>query len=77
MIPRERLPARPHRVARLKKKKKKTPGLGLIRPVVQIPWCDTHFVQFKEEKLIQLGLFFLERNRNFVYRKDFGARRVT
>ena len=44
---------------------------------IQIRRCDTHFVQFKEEKLIQLGLFFLERNRNFVYRKDFGARRVT
>ena len=26
---------------------------------VQIPRCDTHFVQFKEEKLIQLGLFLL------------------
>ena len=44
---------------------------------IQIPWCDMHFVQFKEEKLIQLGLFFLERNRNFVYHKDFGRRRVT
>ena len=44
---------------------------------IQIPWCDTHFVQFKEEKLIQLGLFFLERNRNFVYHKDFHRRRVT
>ena len=39
---------------------------------IQIPWCDTQFVQFKEEKLIQLGLFFYrERNRNFVYHKDF------
>ena len=28
---------------------------------IQIPWCDTHFVQFKEEKLIQLGLFFSGR----------------
>ena len=28
---------------------------------IQIPWCDTHFVQFKEEKLIQLGLFFFVR----------------
>ena len=45
---------------------------------IQIPRCDTHFVQFKEEKLIQLGhFFFLERNRNFVYHKDFGRRRVT
>ena len=47
---------------------------------IQIPRCDTHFVQFKEEKLIQLywGIFFfLERNRNFVYHKDFGRRRVT
>ena len=25
---------------------------------IQIPRCDTHFVQFKEEKLIQLGHFF-------------------
>ena len=24
---------------------------------IQIPRCDTHFVQFKEEKLIQLGFF--------------------
>ena len=43
----------------------------------QIPRCDTHFVQFKEEKLIQLGLFFLERNRNFVCHKDFGRRWIT
>ena len=44
---------------------------------IQIPRCDTHFVQVKEEKLIQLGHFFLERNRNFVYHKYFGHRRVT
>ena len=45
---------------------------------IQSPRCDTHFVQFKEEKLIQLGyFFFLKRNRNFVYHKDFGRRRVT
>ena len=44
---------------------------------IQIPQCDTHFVQFKEEKLIQLGPFFLERNRNFVYHKDFYRRRAT
>ena len=45
---------------------------------IQIPRCDTHFVHFKEEKLIQLGhFFFLERNRNLVYHKDFGRRRVT
>ena len=25
---------------------------------LQIPRCDKHFVQFKEEKLIQLGHFF-------------------
>ena len=25
---------------------------------IQIPWWDTHFLQFKEETLIQLGLFF-------------------
>ena len=30
---------------------------------IQIPWCDTPFGQFKEEKLMQLGCFFLERNR--------------
>ena len=44
---------------------------------IQIPRCDTHFVQFMEEKLIQLGPFFLERNRNFVNHKDFIRRRVT
>ena len=45
----------------------------MIHYQIQIPRCDTHFVQFKEEKLIQLGhFFFLERNRNFVYHKDFG-----
>ena len=46
---------------------------------IQIPRCDMHFVQFKEEKLIQLGHFFsfLERNTNFVYHKDFGHRQVT
>ena len=41
---------------------------------IQIPRPgDTHFVQFKEEKLSQF-FFFLERNRNFVYHKDFGRR---
>ena len=45
--------------------------------LIQIPWCDTHFVQFKEEKLIQLGLFFFGRETNFVYHKDLGRRRVT
>ena len=25
---------------------------------IQIPRCDTHFVQLKEEKLIQFGHFF-------------------
>ena len=47
---------------------------------IPIPRCDTHFVQFKEEKLNQLGhFFFLEGNRNFVYmyHEDFGRRRVT
>ena len=35
---------------------------------MQISRCDTHFGQFKEEKLMQLGyFFFLGRNRNFVY----------
>ena len=28
---------------------------------VQIPRCDTHFVQLKEEKLIQLGPLFFWR----------------
>ena len=28
---------------------------------IQIPRCDTHFVQFKEEKLIQSGHFFFCR----------------
>ena len=28
---------------------------------IQISWCDMHFVQLKEEKLIQLGLFFFGR----------------
>ena len=32
---------------------------------IQIPWCDTHFVQFKEEKLIQLGLFFSGEKQKF------------
>ena len=46
---------------------------------IQIPRPgDTHFVQFKDEKLIQLGhCFFLYRNRNFVHHKDFGRRLVT
>ena len=30
----------------------------MIHLPIQIPRCDTHFVQFKEEKLIQLGHFF-------------------
>ena len=32
---------------------------------IQIPWCDTHFVQFKEEKLVQLGLFFSAEKKKF------------
>ena len=44
---------------------------------IQIPRCDTHFVQFKEEKLIQYGHFFSGEKQNFVYHKDFGRRRVT
>ena len=28
------------------------------------PRCDTHYVQFKDEKLIELGFFFLESNSN-------------
>ena len=35
----------------------------------QMPRCDTHFGQFKEEKLMQLCFFFLESNRNFVCHK--------
>ena len=49
----------------------------LSRLRIQIPWGDTHFVQFKEEKRSQLGPFSLERNRNFVYHKDFYRRRAT
>ena len=52
MILRERLPALLIG-SRDKKKKKSLP--------IQIPWCDRHFVQFKEKKLIQLGLFFFWR----------------
>ena len=44
---------------------------------IQIPWCDMHFVQLKEEKLIQLGLFFEREKQKFRYHKDFGRRRVT
>ena len=40
---------------------------------MQISRCDTHFGQFKEENLMQLAFFFLERNRNFVYHTDFAA----
>ena len=32
---------------------------------IQIPRCDTHFVQFKEEKLIQLGHFFSGEKQKF------------
>ena len=32
---------------------------------IQIPWCDTQFVQFKEEKLIQLGLFLSGEKQKF------------
>ena len=38
---------------------------------IQIPRCNTHFGQFKEEKLMQLGFFFLEGKRKFFYHKDF------
>ena len=44
---------------------------------MQIPRCDTYCVQFKEEKLVQLRPFFVQRNRNFVCHQDFGRRRVT
>ena len=40
--------------------------------------CDTHFVQFKEEKLIQLDIFSSGEKQKFrQYHKDFGRRRVT
>ena len=29
--------------------------------LIRIPRCDTHFLQFKEEKLIHLGHFFFWR----------------
>ena len=32
---------------------------------IQIPWCDMHFVQLKEEKLIQLGLFLSGEKQKF------------
>ena len=32
---------------------------------IQIPRCETHFVQFKEEKLIQLGPFFSGEKQKF------------
>ena len=45
---------------------------------IQIPRCDTHFVQFKEEKLIQLDIFSSGEKQKFrQYHKDFGRRRVT
>ena len=40
---------------------------------IQIPWCDTHFVQFKEEKLIQLGLFFWRETEISYITKIFAA----
>ena len=55
MIPTERLPLLIG--SRDKKKKDSLP--------IQIPWCDTHFVQFKEEKLIQLGLFISGEEQKF------------
>ena len=32
---------------------------------IQTPRCDTHFVHFKEEKLIQLGHFFSGEKQKF------------
>ena len=32
---------------------------------IQIPRCDTHFVQLKEEKLIQLGPFLSGEKQKF------------
>ena len=43
----------------------------------QYKFLGVHFVQFKEEKLIQLGHFFPGEKQNFVYHKDFARRRVT
>ena len=38
---------------------------------IQIPRCDTHFVQLKEEKLIQLGHFFSGEKHKFRLSKRF------
>ena len=43
----------------------------------QYKFLGVLFVQFKEEKLIQLGHFFPGEKQNFVYHKDFARRRVT
>ena len=40
---------------------------------IQIPRCDTHFVQFKEEKLIQLGIFFWREIEISFFTKIFAA----
>ena len=38
---------------------------------IQIPRCDTHFVQFKEEKLTQLGHFFSGEKQKFRLSRRF------
>ena len=44
---------------------------------IQISRCDTHFGQFKEEKLMQLGYFFSGEEQKFRLSHTFGRRRVT
>jgi len=54
VILRKRLPASSGRAL----KEKKTPAVENDPLPIQIPRGDTNLVQFKEEKLIQLGHFF-------------------
>ena len=50
--------------------RKKTPAVENEPLPIQTPRGDTHFVQFKEEQLKQLGHFsFLEGNRNWYLKR--------
>ena len=40
---------------------------------IQISWCDMHFVQLKEEKLIQLGPFFSGEKQKFRLSRRFSS----
>ena len=46
-------------------KRKKTPAVENDPLLIQIPRGDTHFVQFKEEKLNQSGHFFSRGKQKF------------